>query len=55
MLDARIAVSTVLANEHMILIGGILLIGGLIGWLVYIVNRWSWMPRKHQRERFGER
>lgn len=44
-------------NAHMwqdiaVMIGTV---AGLAGWLAYVIRRWSWIPRKQQRQRFGER
>lgn len=44
-------------NAHMwqdiaVMIG---LMAGLAGWMVYVIRRWSWIPRREQRTRFNER
>lgn len=53
--EARMAVARANSNSIMNLIIILLLIGGLIMWFEYVLRRWSWMPRKQQRVRFGER
>lgn len=31
------------------------LVAALAVWMAYVVKRWSWIPRKEQRQRFGEK
>ena len=56
LLDAENTLRAVQQNEAIALVGLIVLIGGLVAWMSYVTDRWSWIPRnRHQRiyrERF---
>ena len=55
LLESRIAVKTAMENEFFIMvIAGLLLIGTFLT-LIYVEERWSWIPRKKQRRGFNEK
>ena len=48
-------VQDVLENEAILLGLFGLAVAGFAIYFEYIIRRWSWIPRKHQRKNFGER
>ena len=55
LLEAELALKTVQENEFGVLVGGLLLAAGLVIWMLYVLDRWSWTPRKSARRTFTER
>ena len=55
LLEAEIALKTVNENEFGVLIGALVLAAGLTLWMLYILERWSWIPRKRSQRVYRER
>lgn len=53
--EADRAVSNALNDSAMLWVGAVLLIVALTAWFSYVLGRWSWVPRKQQRQRVAER
>lgn len=54
LLEAEIALKSVQENEFGVLIGVLLLAAGIVIWMLYVLDRWSWIPRKRSRRSFRE-
>ena len=55
LLEAELAIAQARDDSIMLAIGFVILVGGLVAWLSYVIDRWSWIPRRKQRRCFGER
>jgi hypothetical protein len=55
LLEAELAIAQARDDSIMLSIGFVLLIAIISLWLVYVFERWSWIPRRKQRRFFGER
>ena len=55
LLEAQLALARVRDNEVMMWIILVLLIAALALWFTYILDRWSWIPRKRHTRTFYER
>lgn len=53
--QADLAIQSSLNGEVIVLVGAVVLVGLTIAWFSYVLDRWSWMPRKRQRVTFNER
>jgi hypothetical protein len=55
LLQARLAVKA--ANENSVIYFALAIIGMILigAWFVWVLENWSWIPRKKQRRFFGER
>lgn len=53
--DARMAVKTVNDNGVMTAVILVAVIGLTVLYLMYILDRWSWIPRKRHNRVFNER
>lgn len=51
--EADRAVQSALNGSMIIFVGAVVAIGALVLYVRYILDRWSWVPRKRQRKEFG--
>ena len=55
LLEAENTIRRVMDNELLLWIGVVVFIAAMALAIAYVMERWSWIPRKRQRARFDER
>lgn len=51
--EAERTVQSAVNGSVIIWVGAVAAIGALVLYVKYILDRWSWVPRKQQRKEFG--
>lgn len=51
--EAERTVQSAVNGSVIIWVGAVAAIGALVLYVRYILDRWSWVPRKQQRKEFG--